>query len=120
MLAMGRDPRPKTRHPAQQVGRNVALWLAGRSCYFRRQIRSEDRTSLGTRSNDSFQSAHARGEVLMAISLTINGDAHKVDVPPEMPLLWVIREVVGLTGTKYGCGKRIRGLPIMHEDLAKT
>jgi isoquinoline 1-oxidoreductase alpha subunit len=31
----------------------------------------------------------------MAISLTINGDAHEVDVPPEMPLLWVIRDVVG-------------------------
>jgi isoquinoline 1-oxidoreductase subunit alpha len=57
----------------------------------------------------------------MAISLTINGDAaHEVDVPPEMPLLWVIRDVVGLTGTKYRCGKRIRSLPIMHGDLAKT
>src|SRR5918998_4049777 len=40
----------------------------------------------------------------MAISLTINGAAHEVDVPPEMPLLWVIRDLAGLTGTKYGCG----------------
>jgi isoquinoline 1-oxidoreductase alpha subunit len=40
----------------------------------------------------------------MAISLTINGQRHEVDVPPETPLLWVIRDVVGLTGTKYGCG----------------
>ena len=36
--------------------------------------------------------------------LTINGTAHDVDVDPNTPLLWVIRENVGLTGTKYGCG----------------
>lgn len=40
----------------------------------------------------------------MAIALTINGQRHEVDVPPETPLLWVIRDVVGLTGSKYGCG----------------
>ena len=36
--------------------------------------------------------------------LTINGQSHDVDVDPETPLLWAIREQVGLTGTKYGCG----------------
>ena len=36
--------------------------------------------------------------------LTINGAKHEVDVPAEMPLLWVIRDVVGMTGTKFGCG----------------
>jgi isoquinoline 1-oxidoreductase subunit alpha len=36
--------------------------------------------------------------------LTINGQPHDIDVEPETPLLWVIRENVGLTGTKYGCG----------------
>ncbi len=36
--------------------------------------------------------------------LTINGQSHNVDVAPDTPLLWVIRENVGLTGTKYGCG----------------
>jgi isoquinoline 1-oxidoreductase alpha subunit len=40
----------------------------------------------------------------MAIALTVNGQRHEVDVPPDMPLLWVIRDVIGLTGTKYGCG----------------
>ncbi|MBV8151547.1 MAG: (2Fe-2S)-binding protein [Candidatus Eremiobacteraeota bacterium] len=38
------------------------------------------------------------------ISLTINGIRHQVDVPTQMPLLWVIRDVVGMTGTKFGCG----------------
>lgn len=38
------------------------------------------------------------------MQLTINGQRHEVDVPPDTPLLWVIRDFVGLTGTKYGCG----------------
>ncbi len=40
----------------------------------------------------------------MPIQLNINGKQHSVDVDPNTPLLWVIREQVGLTGTKYGCG----------------
>lgn len=40
----------------------------------------------------------------MPITLNINGKQHSVDVDPNTPLLWVIREQVGLTGTKYGCG----------------
>ncbi|WP_448101737.1 (2Fe-2S)-binding protein [Luteibacter jiangsuensis] len=36
--------------------------------------------------------------------LHINGEDHDVDVPPDMPLLWVLRDVIGLTGTKFGCG----------------
>jgi len=40
----------------------------------------------------------------MAIQLTVNGKVHKVDVDSNTPLLWVIREQIGLTGTKYGCG----------------
>ncbi len=38
------------------------------------------------------------------ISLTINGQAQRLDLEPEMPLLWVLRDEVGLTGTKFGCG----------------
>lgn len=40
----------------------------------------------------------------MAIRLSVNGKSVEVDVPSEMPLLWVLRDVVGLTGTKFGCG----------------
>ena len=43
------------------------------------------------------------------ISFTLNGKAMSVDVDPDMPLLWVIREVAGLTGTKYGCGIEVCG-----------
>jgi isoquinoline 1-oxidoreductase alpha subunit len=38
------------------------------------------------------------------MKLTVNGKAYEVDVPDSMPLLWVLRDVVGLTGTKFGCG----------------
>jgi isoquinoline 1-oxidoreductase alpha subunit len=38
------------------------------------------------------------------MELNVNGVAHSIDVEPDMPLLWALREVVGLTGTKYGCG----------------
>ena len=40
----------------------------------------------------------------MAIRLTVNGVAHELDVEPDAPLLWVIREELNLTGTKFGCG----------------
>jgi isoquinoline 1-oxidoreductase alpha subunit len=38
------------------------------------------------------------------LRLTINGKSHDVDVEPDTPLLWVIRDSIGMTGTKYGCG----------------
>ncbi|MGZ5154583.1 MAG: (2Fe-2S)-binding protein, partial [Burkholderiales bacterium] len=38
------------------------------------------------------------------ITLDVNGKKYDIDVDPDMPLLWAIREVIGLTGTKYGCG----------------
>jgi isoquinoline 1-oxidoreductase alpha subunit len=38
------------------------------------------------------------------VTLQINGTSHTVDVPTDMPLLWVLRDVIGLTGTKFGCG----------------
>jgi len=48
--------------------------------------------------------------------LTINGVGHDVDVPDAMPLLWVIRDVVGMTGTKFGCGVAQCGACTVHLD----
>ena len=48
--------------------------------------------------------------------LKINGQTHDVDVPPDMPLLWVLRDVVGLTGTKFGCGVAACGACTVHLD----
>lgn len=46
--------------------------------------------------------------------LLVNGTRHTVDVPPDMPLLWVLRDVLGLTGTKFGCGKALCGACTVH------
>ncbi len=43
------------------------------------------------------------------VTLSINGISHTVDVPGDMPLLWVLRDVIGLTGTKFGCGMALCG-----------
>ena len=50
------------------------------------------------------------------IALTVNGTRHQVDVPPDTPLLWVIREVIGLTGTKFGCGMSLCGACTVHVE----
>jgi isoquinoline 1-oxidoreductase alpha subunit len=55
------------------------------------------------------------GELAMA-NLTINGRTYEVDAEPDTPLLWAIRENVGLTGTKYGCGVAQCGACTVHVD----
>ncbi len=50
------------------------------------------------------------------ITFTLNGSPQTVDVVPEMPLLWVLRDVVGLTGTKFGCGMALCGACTVHLD----
>ncbi len=49
-------------------------------------------------------------------TLHINGQTHQLDVPDDMPLLWVLRDVVGLTGTKFGCGIAQCGACTVHVD----
>jgi isoquinoline 1-oxidoreductase alpha subunit len=50
------------------------------------------------------------------MTLRINGLEHELDVPDDMPLLWVLRDVVGLTGTKFGCGVALCGACTVHLD----
>lgn len=52
------------------------------------------------------------------ITLTVNGHKHDLDVDPETPLLWVLRDTLGLTGTKYGCGVAQCGACTVHVDGA--
>ena len=50
------------------------------------------------------------------ITLTINGTEHNIDAEPQTPLLWVLRDHLGLTGTKFGCGMALCGACTVHAD----
>ena len=50
----------------------------------------------------------------MAVKFTLNGKSQTVDVSPEMPLLWVLRDTLGMTGTKFGCGMALCGACTVH------
>lgn len=52
----------------------------------------------------------------MAITIRVNGTAHNVDVDGDTPLLWVLRDVLGMTGTKFGCGMALCGACTVHLD----
>ncbi len=54
------------------------------------------------------------------ISFAVNGQARSVDVDPDTPLLWVLRDTLGLTGTKYGCGMALCGACTVHIDGQAT
>ena len=56
----------------------------------------------------------------MPIKLTVNGKATTVDAPADMPLLWVIRDILNLKGTKYGCGMSVCGMCTVHVDGEAT
>ena len=56
----------------------------------------------------------------MAITLKVNGTTHSLDIEPEMPLLWALRDELGLTGTKFGCGVAACGACTVHVDGVAT
>jgi isoquinoline 1-oxidoreductase subunit alpha len=60
--------------------------------------------------------AHPTSTGITMLNLTVNGHIHNVDVASDMPLLWVLRDTIGLTGTKYGCGIAACGACTVHVE----
>ncbi len=54
------------------------------------------------------------------MQLNVNGQSHEIDIEPEMPLLWVLRDELAITGTKYGCGIGVCGACTVHIDGVAT
>jgi isoquinoline 1-oxidoreductase alpha subunit len=52
----------------------------------------------------------------MNLTINVNGTSHNIDVEADMPLLWVLRDVLGMTGTKFGCGAALCGACTVHMD----
>jgi isoquinoline 1-oxidoreductase alpha subunit len=66
--------------------------------------RCYDQAAIGKTPLGAVAGSRASQEIEAMLSITINGRTHQLDIEPETPLLWVIRDEIGLTGTKFGCG----------------
>jgi isoquinoline 1-oxidoreductase subunit alpha len=71
------------------------------------------RTSRQSPSKEKWEDA-------MAFAIKVNGNTHNVDVDVDTPLLWVLRDVLGMTGTKFGCGMALCGACTVHIDGVPT
>jgi isoquinoline 1-oxidoreductase alpha subunit len=65
---------------------------------------------------DPLAGPHLEERSVMAIAFVLNGKPASLDIEPEMPLLWVLRDIVGMTGTKFGCGVAQCGACTVHVD----
>src|SRR5436853_7705515 len=87
-------------------------------CAARRRLRigAPERVSWPQRGPPPCKWAQARNGMAIMTALTVNGNTYEVDVEPDTPLLWVLRDTLGLTGTKFGCGIAQCGACTVHID----
>src|SRR3954454_14986476 len=69
-----------------------------------------------TKSGERGRRRSVKGEDAMALTIKVNGQSHTVDVDDDTPLLWVLRDVLSMTGTKFGCGMALCGACTVHVD----
>src|SRR5213082_2974673 len=90
----------------------------------RKRRRPSHKRSSTLRETDSLNAPLSQrirtGEFIMAFTIKVNGNTHDVDVDDDTPLFWVLRDVLGLTGTKFGCGMALCGACTVHVDDAPT
>ena len=105
-----REAYSQLRKKAKSVARSVAvkpsplLWV-----YTRKQALNGTTPAAAGR----------KGEAAMAFAIKVNGTTHSVDVDGDTPLLWVLRDVLGMTGTKFGCGMALCGACTVQIDGAR-
>ena len=78
-------------------------------------VRGRERWSEG-REKRLYQTENTWGAHMAQTSISVNGETKSVDIDPATPLLWVLREQLGLTGTKFGCGLALCGACTVHVD----
>src|SRR5215471_20791104 len=100
------DPTPRTEQPG--CAARGAARLATPEVAFAPAAGGDSRVGRGTES------------LPMKVTLSVNGKSRSIDVPADMPLLWVLRDALGLTGTKYGCGVAQCGACTVHMDGEPT
>ena len=83
-------------------------------------VNIKTKSYLSRRWNGNSEGALKRRSTMAQYKLTVNGKRQTVDVQPDTPLLWVIRDTLGLTGTKYGCGIGVCGSCTVHMDGEAT
>src|SRR5262249_27391326 len=74
------------------------------------------RVSVGSAEELARRNSKPLGGKMASFKFNVNGKAEAVDAVPEMPLLWVLRDLLGMTGTKFGCGMALCGACTVHVD----
>ena len=97
-------------HPSQSIPATANVTVADCGAVRQASCRGQSSTTIGVSSSVCARTYN------VPMILEVNGKRHDIDVSPDMPLLWVLRDTLGLTGTKFGCGLGQCGACTVHLD----